>query len=421
MSLIPLINSGLTVAIGIAAALLFTLSSPALDEKPLPPLPKKTELPPSAFKVDHISYEKIGEGPFALEWKEPTIELPDLREELIYHGKNGRPDIKEGKTHFHISLKTSNVSLSAEEGVKTYLLYNKGSYSFSPENSPTSLWVEMTPVSSDAAGAEYLNVIVTLKNRDGTLITYPEQSHLFTLKGTETKNAINSGWELPGGTRVDGSLLARQRARFIGSDLFFEKHGGEEFSYSQGRDRIDFIDNDTLYSCFVKEGDFLIWKEGKWNMPSPQDDTTKFPLLVAKKNDEKMLHFELWDASGKGKLPLNLIKIKMHEGLPEMGTEFRFVGAKTWSQFIVECRGTRMILRPGDWIVLSKEGWKKIETPDEVDAYVKQILTGPLFVLDKMVKKEGRQVLIGHLFNTSRTEVNDIELGSCEIKGTPKP
>ncbi len=414
MSWIPLINSGLLATAGCILALLFTSPKSQEDaaEKPLPKLPKKTELPPSAFKLESSAYERIGEGPFNLVWKTPSVELPDLREELQYYGKNARPDIKEGRALFHVALKTNNLSISAEDGVKTYLIYSKGAYTFSPENQPTSLWLEMTPASSDAANSEYLNVIVTMKNEDGTLTTVPEQSHLFTLKAQEIKNPSSSGWELQGGLRVDGSLLARQRARFVGPDLFLQKHGGEEFARAKGRDRIDFVDGDSLYSVFIKEGDFLLWKEGKWSAPLAHEDTTKYPLLVVKKIDEKMVFFEIWEAQGRGELPLNLVKLKMHDASPDMQNEFKFVGAKTWAQFIIEIRGKRMILRPNDWLILSKDGWKKIETPDEVDAYVNQSTIGPLFVLEKMVKKEGRSVLLGHLYNTSRTDEAEIELGN---------
>jgi hypothetical protein len=421
MSLIPLLNSIFLIALTLGLTLFFNLDSQKEEEyKALPPLPKKVELPPSPFKSEAAAYEKIGTGPLALQWIQPTVELPDLREEIIYYGKNGRPDIQLGRTLFHISLKSTSASKSAAEGEKTYLVYQKGVYSFSPHNRPTSLWLEMTPLSSDASNSEYLNIIVTMKSEDGKVITTPDSSHLFTVKATEVKNPLSAGWELPGGTRVDGSLLARQRARYIGPDLFLEKHGGEEFSYVMGRDRIDFMDNDTTYSCFVKEGDFLIWKDKRWEMPKPDEDTTSYPLLVIKKMDDKLIFLELWEADGKGKLQLNLVKIKMHEPLPEVAGEFKFVGAKTWSQFIVECRGKRMTLRQDDWLVLDKDGWKKMETPEQIDAYVAGTLQGPLFVLEKMIKKEGRSVLMGHLFNFSRTEMKEIELGSLDAKAGVK-
>lgn len=415
MSRIPFINAFMLAGIVASSIFLFSFSDEIKEEKPLPPLPKKTELPVTAFKASSSAYEQIGSGPLNLVWKAPTLELPDLKEEILYFGKNARPDVEEGRSLFFITLKTSNLSKMVEAGEKVYLVYSKGVFSFSQENRPTALWVEMQPA-QEHASSDCLDIKVTLNDEEAGLITTPKAHHSFTAKLAENKNA-NALWELPGGIRVDGSLFARLRARFVGPDTFLAMHGGDEFAFAADADRIDFIENESLYSCFVKEGSFLIWKEGQWQSPEDGCDTTQYPLLVLKKSDEKTLTFDLWEAQGKGKLQLSLVKIKIHEGMPEITHEFKFVGAKTWSQFIVECRGQRETLRPGDWLLLTRDGWKKLETPEMVDDYVFQKEIGPLFVLDKMIKKEGHRLLLGHLFNTSRTEVREIELGTPEPKG----
>ncbi|MCP5507977.1 MAG: hypothetical protein H7A37_06730 [Chlamydiales bacterium] len=46
--------------------------------------------------------------------------------------------------------------------------------------------------------------------------------------------------------RVDGTLLARQRARWYGPDMFLKRHGGDEFKDVSGKRRIDFGEKATL-------------------------------------------------------------------------------------------------------------------------------------------------------------------------------
>lgn len=122
------------------------------------------------------------------------------------------------------------------------------------------------------------------------------------------------------------------------------------------------------------------------------------------------MHFELWDVEGKARLPLTIFRAKLHEPMPDVVAEFKFIAAKTWAQYIIECRGKRLILKPSDWLVLTKEGWIRLTTAQDVDHFVMQKLQGPLFVVDKMHKKEGKQVLTGHIFNASRTDMKEVEL-----------
>lgn len=411
---------------------------------PIVARPESKELPKSPFADTEEFFQEIGDSLFCLNWVAPQMQLPDLRQELIFSGKNGRPDSLPGKAFFHFSLKGSQERLFVRECERTYLVYqgnyspkelrsafaleqcssscsplwgetppkqeaaaDKASYVFSPGNQPTPLWFEVKSM-----GDQAVEVRVSMLDEKGALVQSPLNLRSFPLHLQEVSKTQVAGWDL-GGYRVDSTLLVRQKARWVGIDVFLMQHGGEEFSSMLGKERIDFLDGPSPYSCFVTAGDFLAWKNGRWEVVETLEESQNLPLLVVKKIDDKILTFELWDPEGKGKTTLSLIRIKDHNGMPNLSQEFKFVGAKTWAQFIVESRkGERMTLKPHDWLVLTPDGWKKLDTPDLVDAYVNHTLTGPLFILEKMTKQNGRQVLIGHLFNASRTEVEAVELTS---------
>ena len=119
---------------------------------------------------------------------------------------------------------------------------------------------------------------------------------------------------------------------------------------------------------------------------------------------------ELWDVEGKNKCLLSLPRSKNYEPPIDLNQEFKLVGAKTWVECVIECRGKRFIVKEGDWLVLTCEGWHKIASEKEVDDYVEQKLLGPMFILDKITQKNNRTSLIGHLFSALRTTVVDVEL-----------
>lgn len=427
-------NLFLFALIATVFVLVFLLSSKNFEDLAVPLCKQeKVSLPKNPFAQPAEAYEKIGEGPLSLQWVPPQLQLPDLRNELLYFGKNERPDVSAGSQFFYIGLKGKGERKTVQNGERIYLAYqgaisnatlpskghpghstplwgesshfsSKGTYTFSPDNQPTPLWFEIHPLNE-----EVLEISLEMLDEKGCYVESPQENRSFILSKSEGGKVQQGTWEI-GGQRVDTTFLIRQKVRWIGLDVFLEKHGGEEFAFAHGRQRLDFTDAETPYVCFVKPDDFLIWKEGRWQLANPGENTLAFPLMTIKKIDEKVMLFDLWDTDGKTKLTLSVLRARDYEPMPNLEHEFKFVGAKTWAQFIVECRSQRLILRPHDWLLLTKEGWQKINSPEEVDNFVSQKISGPLFILEKMTKKNGRQVLVGHLFNTARTEVQEVEL-----------
>lgn len=367
---------------------------------------------------------------FFLNWTPPKMLLPDLRHEVIYQGKNERPDVQADLPIFHILLKGVEESRPVKEGMRLYLLYDgkyserfleqtqftekmntsgqpiwgeiassEGHYSFSPNNAPSSLWLEVI------AQGEQVKVTVNMLDDQGDRIQSPVQYKEFCLNHQKRRQAP---WEL-GKYRVDSSLLIRQKARWVGSDRFLELHGGDDFAFTTDKQRIDFADQ---YSCFVGVNSYLVWKEGQWQTPKESENTIGSPLIRVKKITDKMMSLDLWDAEGLSKTSLNLVCAKERTSNSSEFEDLNFVGAKTWGQFLVESHGARFTCRPNDWLVYTDEGWSKLDSPEAIDEYVERKTVGPLLVLEKLKKKNGRQYLVGHVFNATRTQVEAVELGA---------
>lgn len=374
------------------------------------PISKHCGLPKGAFAREPEAYTAIASSLLELQSVPPSLQLPDLRQHLIYYGKNGRPDAHTIHTFLHFSLSGNKTVVSIAPGERLYLLYDKKSapshYVFSPTNQETSLWIEAVPQDNEAF------VKVFMKTDKGELIVEPEQYAQFKLPEKEFIRYAGAAWEI-GAWRVDGTLLARQRARWFGGDCFLEKHGGEDYQHVVGKQRIDFGENEDLYSVFVGIGDCLIWNGKQWQAVSPGEDSLKHPLLMIKKIDERLMSFELWDVEGKGKVVLNLLKSTepwtAHHAHTIQNT-FKFVGARTRTQCVFEINHERMLVSPADWLLFTPKGWKKLETEEDIDHYVKRKLSGMLFVFGGLARKEDRQVMLGTLYNPSRSDFQEVEI-----------
>lgn len=376
------------------------------------PISKQCRLPKGSFVRPEEAYQNLGGSMLALESAPPSLQVPDLRQVLIYCGKNGRPDALSTKPVLHFAFVGTKNIASISPGEKLYLVYEKKNspsrYSFSQNNEPTSIWFEANPVDND------VQVKVWMKNEQGEVIGEPESHAQFKLQEKEFIRFAGNSWEI-GNFRVDGTLLARQKARWHGFDKFLERHGGDEFKHTIGKHRIDLGENDDIYSIFVGVGDCFAWDKEKnqWISVEPNEESLKSPLLVIKKIDERIMTFELWDVEGKGKIVLNLLKstepslVQSPQALQHM---FKFVGARTRTQCVFEINRERVLLRPSDWLLLTNKGWKKLSTEEDIDQYVKRKSAGALFVFEGVKRKDEKQILIGTLYSPTRCEFQELEL-----------
>lgn len=405
-------------------ALMYTAARPSEIVIVDPALAKRS-LPPGAFAMPKQACDAIGVCGLNLKFSPITLQIPDFRNVLIYYGKNGRPDAMHERAVLHFAFTTNPTNTTTVlSGERLYILYDRKrtppQYIFSPDNAETPLWIEPTAQGNEAI------VKVGMRNENGELITEPESNMVFNLveKELAKANAAGKVWDI-GKWRVDGSLLARQKARWIGSDRFIEKHGGHEYQILQGKQRIDFSDEERSYSIYVGANDNLIWENDQWKITEPGSDSLAYPLLVVKKIDERLINFELWDVGGKNKVILNLVKTNETWNPQSIQATFKFLGARTRSQYIFEINNQRMLLSPKDWLLQTPDGWIKLTTAKQIDDYVDRKLIGVLFVCEGLTTKEGKQVLNGFLFSSSRTEIAEIELpvlqgSTVKVEGVKK-
>lgn len=377
---------------------------------------KKSLVPKGAFTRTPEEYQAISNPALNLKFSPLSVQLPDLRRYLTYYGKNGRPDAQEERISLFFSFTGNKSPTSVLPGERVYVLYDKAltpnQYLFSPDNSPTALWFTATVQGNQAL------INVGMDGGEGVVISEPKGYATFTLPEKEFARFGNNAtpWEL-GKWRVDGTLLARQKAKWFGVDKFLERHSGEEYKSWVNKQRIDFGEGEDLYSVYVGVGDCLIWNDGAWKNVKPGAGSLKHVLMCVKKIDDRVMNLELWDVDGKGKISLNLVKVNEPWVPQNLEQNFKFIGARTRSQFVFEINKERMLLSPNDWLLLSGTTWKKLVTPQEIDDYVERKTVGPLFVFDKVERKDDRQVVIGTLFNSARTEMVTVEFPLQQSKG----
>lgn len=396
-------NINIVFAFVIVLQLLLILGIPYLSFTP-----KASEkIQGETLQMDVIpSYENLGNSTLRLHKATTSMEFPDLRREIVVYGKSERPDRDTLKEKLHIGLQGTPHCKTCSIGEKIYLSSScKGEQReliFSPDNKKSDFWIKAEALEEDI----FINVFK--KNPEGKTLRGEKSASRFSPKKIKFPYTENSSWKL-GEQTVDSGILARQKTRWYGKDLFIKEHGGEEFSSLKEKERIDFEIGGNSFFCFVKEGDSLIWSDNRWQAISDETDSRNFPLLHFHKIEERILHCDLWDIQGLVKIPLHLAK-SIEIWFPHrLEQELKFVGSKTRKQSIIEMKQERTVVVPNDWLLFQDESFHKLSSEEEINAYVSHHLKGELLVFDGVFRQRGQQILLSHLFNNSRTEMYVIE------------
>lgn len=368
---------------------------------------KKHLLPESSFSQNKQNYDDVNGKLLTLKYVAPSMQLPDLKRLLIYYGPNGRPDLHKLTSAVYVGLTNLPGQAATAPGEKLYLLYDRKSqpptYVFSPKNAETSLWIEVKPNDRQAM------VNVFMKNEKGDIVQEPADNAQFPLEIREFVRQTPLGWEI-GKIRVDGTLLARQKARWLGQDQFLLRHGGEEMAPLAKKQRVDFGEGNDAYTVYVGEDDVMVWNNNRWEVVEPGDKSLGKPLLVVSKVADRIITFDLWNPDGSSKTVLNLLK-SLDKWTPQQIQQvIKFIGARTRSQYVFELDKSRMVLSPKDWIVKTEKGWKKLESAQDIDDYLDGKISGPMFVFDGLVTKEQKQYVTGAILSPSRTDMVPVEM-----------
>jgi hypothetical protein len=210
------------------------------------------------------------------------------------------------------------------------------------------------------------------------------------------------------GLFVDTQMLARQNITWLGNDSFLQEHGGIRFNSLALKERIDF--ENGLYTHFLSPSEGLIWKGGRWIEVSLGVDSRNYPLLYLKEVDERGIHFEFWDLQGLSKIELVLVKSAEVTTPPQRHHRLRLLSVRSLKKCLLEIEGSRCSVHPKDWLLLQDKGWQYLSSSAEIERYVLNELKGELLVIDQVVRRGGRYLLLAHIFNQSRAIKEMIEI-----------
>lgn len=189
-------------------------------------------------------------------------------------------------------------------------------------------------------------------------------------------------------------------AKWYGTDLFLEMHGGEDYKNLIGKQKIFFEESPPAY---LGIGDKVFWINGRWTS-QPKGNV---PQLVLRKIGNNDLKLEVLVPGGET-IPVILPKLQSTFE-PFNINEWKFVSLTLQRQFIFQVKDNRLLLRPQDWLLFYNGAWLNLKTTEEIDNYIQGKTPGLLLVINKVRGLSGKLILTSTLFNVPRSNTRIIE------------
>ncbi|MDJ0651916.1 MAG: hypothetical protein QNJ27_02775 [Simkaniaceae bacterium] len=365
------------------------LNSSILNEKsePMPP------------RFDH---QLVGKGAFFLCPEMQSFPFPDLSEEIVFLGKNTRPDTTSDERKLHVGLKGTDTSVKINPGQTLYLAYEGNSLHFSKEVTP--LWI--TPSLAEN-GEIRLQIRIELSNDQGEKLL--DEMREFQVEQTWTTKEIAEIVD-PG---LQAAANALKGGKWWGPDKLFERYGGEEFQTFKGQERLELLSNEGREILFIRRGDTFIWKGDKW---LPSTETKGFPLGKVVAISPYKVEWQLWDREGLESVLLAFNKEKASMISVRIEDAFTKLRRKTSSHVFCQIDNRKALLKACDWLVHTATGWHTVKNDSELEALLNLDVQGELFIFDGIEKKEGKEIFCGTLFNPMRTEQQFVRLPMAQTK-----
>lgn len=344
----------------------------------------------------HFAYERIGSGALALSGSGLSPLFAALSREIFLLGKNTRPDAGAHEVRIGLCLGGSGEQRFVKSGTPVFLdlqVNESGEMvhmGFASE--PTQVWITPRDIESG-------NVLIEVGQ--SPLFAGVEQQEFVLKPSPKEKKRENS------------AFMALQTARVLGQDLFFARYGAEKYRALAQKQKVEIYPS----MVFLQQGDFLSWKNGKWVSGSEPSA----PLAIVKKIEGTEIVLQAWDETGFESTEIRVPHKNREHSLPKIDKYLSSVRRRSANQVTALLGGKRVILKKGDWVLKTKNGWRNLRSLQDIQAYLNNELVGQLFVLESIENAaDGKPVIMGNFFDETRTQIEPIYIAINQDRANHK-
>jgi len=338
-----------------------------------------------------MKFDNLFMGPLSLKEDTRSILALSLEQKLVLLAQSVRPDFGVESRSYRIGVDGSTEQRVVKEGEAIYC-----DLEIHPSGGAESVKF------SDSV-AEVKLIPHVLDNRSLKLAVEKTGEEAFDI-------LLRVGSQYREGKDLPETMRGLKEAKWWGQDCLFSTYGGTTFSQMGRKQKLE-VGSQLLY---VRAGDFLSLEEEGWKVLSSIEQARHdTPLGLVHTITGDQIEVEVWDDKGFSLFEAHIQKqpaSPIRTNPTQLITE-----AKRRTAQRVSCKigNKRWILKPGDWLLGTESGWRRLQTEEEMGSYLNQEILGELIVIDS-VNPSG--LLSGHILDKRRTVIQPF---SIQIAGTP--
>ncbi|MBS0653857.1 MAG: hypothetical protein JSR39_10095 [Verrucomicrobia bacterium] len=355
---------------------------------------------PSAFAQAPFPYEAIGSGALMLNPHQTWGWVSHLAKELLVIAHNSRPDATGSEAQILLGLKTEEAPKQMTSGKTLFLEKNEATGAFVFSEGPQPLWIK--PILLENG-----RVLIEAGKKLGQL----DSAHGYEEKGQFVVPASASAARgKKYSTLAQEAFALLKNAKCWGQDLLIQQYGGGEFGKWREKFKIEFAQGPASYVIFVATGDYLMWKEGRWQEAPLSELSTQQPVALVRTVSPRSVELTVWDETGF--YPASVELAIEHAGRLNQKADAALTQPRLRTASQVSCMlgKKRVVLRQGDWMLRTGTGWRNLRRKEEIESCLHHRIKGELFIFDSLEKEQGRWVLKGSLFDEMRTQVQHVSV-----------
>lgn len=371
----------------------------------------KTVQDGSTHKMTQVAYlfplEAIGNGPLALRPKIACGWVSRIAEEFSVIAFNSRPDVLQKDAKILVAMSDGKEQAIVHNGKALFLKERIEGKGLAFSESSTALWVK--PILLDN-GNVLIEVGRKMVSKDGQCTGEEKGEFIASLHRSPAFRHQES--QLP-------YLAELKTAVHLGNDPLISQYGGKEYADWKDKIKCEFASDTKSYAVFVSAGDFLQFKHAEWRCIRDGAIDASLPLAQVISVTPKEVHIRAWDESGFFFVQTSIAAGKLNPS--HMTHDVLPTGLRMRSNTQVSCifGKKRLIIKKGDWLLKTTSGWRNLRKAQEIEDCLFHRLKGELFIFDQIEKQQGKSMLQGHLFDSSRTNVTLVVLPiDTEKKGS---
>lgn len=345
-----------------------------------------------------VAIGKLCSGPLALQENERSPLALSLERKLVLLAQSVRPDFAKEAQAFCIGLDGSSQQRVVKEGEPIFcrVRFNPSraleAVTFAEEGGD----LKMTPHLMD-----HRSLLLEVENEAGEVFQLNLKAPRVNVEAQE----------------LSTPLAQLKEAKWWGHDPFFSHYGGEKYKRKGMQHKLKVGSN----WMFVEQGDFLTLEGESWKVVEALDQASlEAPLACVQSIDANELVLEAWDEKGFSLFETRLKQMRPTSAKINPSQLIQNPKHRTANGVSCKLGKQRWILKPGDWLLFTGKGWRRLSTKEEISSYLDQTLMGELFVVDA-IDRNG--LMTGHVFDLNRSSKQPFSIqvaGAAAMRGRKK-